>query len=210
MKTVEITRVLPSTRPANTITLLDLMCSVQIEFVCLQKEENVLFFQFWFLIFSIFPNSSTHGSFCLVLIFFSLVLPHINPFSFDGNVNSGDSVQLICHVAKGDLPLKIKWLFNNNPIFAHLNVVTSKLNDRSSFLTIPAVSYENSGNYTCVSWNEAGHSNYTAKLNVLGTILSRKIACFEFIDYIFCSYKFHFYVRPNDISPFQKKHIHFL
>lgn len=97
-----------------------------------------------------------------------IVLPHINPFSFDGNVNFGDSVQLTCHVAKGDLPLKIKWLFNQNPLFAHLNILTSKLGDRSSFLTIPSVTAENSGNYTCSAWNDAGEYNFTAKLNVEG------------------------------------------
>lgn len=97
-----------------------------------------------------------------------LVLPHINPFAFDGNVNFGDSVQLTCHVAKGDIPLSIRWLFNGNPLFAHLNVLTSKLGDRSSFLTVPSVTAQNSGDYMCLAVNEAGQYNYTAKLNVLG------------------------------------------
>lgn len=108
-----------------------------------------------------------------------LVLPHINPFSFDGTVDFGDSVQLNCHVAKGDLPLTIKWLFNQKPIFAHLNILTSKLGDRSSFLTIPAVTHENSGNYTCVAWNQAGQYNHTAKLNVLGNDKYRDITNFS-------------------------------
>lgn len=100
--------------------------------------------------------------------FQSVVLPHINPFSFDGNVNFGDSVQLTCHVAKGDLPLEIHWLFNGNPLFAHLNVLTSKLGDRSSFLIVPSVTADNGGRYTCAAKNAAGNHNYTAKLNVLG------------------------------------------
>lgn len=97
-----------------------------------------------------------------------LVLPHINPFSFEGSANYGESVQLTCHVAKGDLPLKIKWLFNDKPIFSHLHVLTSKFGDRSSFLTVPAVTADNGGNYTCTASNDAGHSNHTATLNVLG------------------------------------------
>lgn len=84
-------------------------------------------------------------------------------------MNFGDSVQLTCHVAKGNLPLKITWKFNDKPLFAHLNILTSKLGDRTSFLTIPSVTAENSGNYTCDAWNEAGQHNYTARLNVLGT-----------------------------------------
>lgn len=98
----------------------------------------------------------------------SQVLPHINPFSFDGDANSGESVQLTCHVAKGDLPLNIKWLFKDQPIFAHLGILTSKFGDRSSFLTIPAVTADNSGIYSCVATNKAGQFNYTTQLNVHG------------------------------------------
>lgn len=98
------------------------------------------------------------------------VLPHINPFTFDGEANSGDSVQLTCHVAKGDLPLQIKWLFKDQPIFAHLGIITSKFGDRSSFLTVPSVTADNSGNYTCVATNTAGQFNYTAQLYVYGTV----------------------------------------
>lgn len=78
-------------------------------------------------------------------------------------------------MAKGDLPLKIKWIFNQKPIFSHLNIVTSKLGDRSSFLTIPSVTADNSGNYTCMASNEAGQYNYTAKLYVQGMNSLRKI-----------------------------------
>lgn len=67
--------------------------------------------------------------------------------------------------------MKIKWLFNKKPLFAHLNILTSKLGDRSTFLTVPSVTAENSGNYTCVAFNEAGQYNYTATLNVLGTLI---------------------------------------
>lgn len=104
------------------------------------------------------------------LLFLIVALPHINPFEFDGNVNFGDSVQLTCHVGKGDLPLKIKWFFNEKPLFAHLNILTSKLGDRSSFLTIPSVTADNSGSYTCSASNSGGQSNHTTILNVLGML----------------------------------------
>lgn len=108
------------------------------------------------------------------------VLPHINPFSFDGDANSGDSVQLSCHVAKGDLPLTIKWLFKDQPIFAHLGILTSKFGDRSNFLTIPSVTAENSGNYSCVATNRAGQYNYSTELNVHGSGI-KKYQVFKFI-----------------------------
>lgn len=98
----------------------------------------------------------------------TLVLPHINPFAFEEEANSGDSVQLTCHASKGDLPLTIKWLHNGLPMFLHLGVVTNKIGDRISLLTIPSVKDQNSGGYTCVAENAAGKTNYTAKLYVNG------------------------------------------
>lgn len=100
---------------------------------------------------------------------------------FEGNVNFGDSVQLTCHVAKGDLPLKIKWMFNQRPLFAHLNILTSKLGDRSSFLTVPSVTADNGGNYSCVAINEAGENTYTAMLNVLGMQLLWNVTWVAFL-----------------------------
>lgn len=97
------------------------------------------------------------------------VLPHINPFAFEEEANSGDSVQLTCHASKGDLPLtKFAWLHNARPIFSHLGILTNKIGDRISLLTIPSVNDHHSGDYTCVVENNAGHVNYTARLYVNG------------------------------------------
>lgn len=97
-----------------------------------------------------------------------LVLPHINPFAFEEEANSGDSVQLTCHASKGDLPLTIRWLHNGRPIFSHLGVLTNKIGDRISLLTIPSVSDRHSGEFQCVVDNNAGRVNYTARLYVNG------------------------------------------
>lgn len=40
---------------------------------------------------------------------------------------------------------------------------------------MPSVTADNSGNYTCAAFNEAGQYNYTATLNVLGMILLKTI-----------------------------------
>lgn len=96
------------------------------------------------------------------------VLPHIHPFAFEEEANSGDSVQLTCHASKGDLPLTIKWLHNGRAIFSHLGVLTNKIGDRISLLTIPSVKDQNSGNYTCVAENAGGKTNYTSTLYVNG------------------------------------------
>lgn len=96
------------------------------------------------------------------------MLPLIHAFAFEEEANSGDSVQLTCHASKGDLPLTIKWLHNHLPMFSHLGVLTNKIGDRISLLTIPSVKDQNSGDYTCVAENAAGISNYTARLYVNG------------------------------------------
>lgn len=75
---------------------------------------------------------------------------------------------MTCHVAKGDLPLKINWLINEKPIFSHMGIVTTKFGDRSGFLSISSVTGGNSGNYTCIATNEAGQFNYSATLFVHG------------------------------------------
>lgn len=113
------------------------------------------------------------------------VLPYINPFSFDGDANSGDNVQLMCHVAKGDMPMKISWLFNGKEVQSMLGVVMQKLGDRSSFMTVPSVKAENMGSYTCLATNAAGIYNHTAQLFVNGRLLlllvvDRNVCYFHF------------------------------
>lgn len=96
------------------------------------------------------------------------VLPHIYPFAFEEEANSGDSVQLTCHVSKGDLPLHITWLHNSKKIYTHLGVVSNKIGDRISLLSISYVKDQNSGVYTCLAENAAGNSNYSTTLFVNG------------------------------------------
>uniref|UniRef100_A0A1B0GLK3 Ig-like domain-containing protein n=1 Tax=Lutzomyia longipalpis TaxID=7200 RepID=A0A1B0GLK3_LUTLO len=94
------------------------------------------------------------------------VLPNIHPFSFDGEANSGDSIQLTCHVSKGDLPLVIKWTHNGNPIYSHSGILANKIGDRISLLTISSVEATHSGIYTCIASNLAGKMNFSAELFV--------------------------------------------
>lgn len=65
--------------------------------------------------------------------------------------------------------MKIIWKFNNQPIFSHLGIVTTKLGERSNFMSVPSVTDKNSGVYTCLAFNDVGTSNYSTHLNVYGT-----------------------------------------
>ncbi|KAG8244654.1 hypothetical protein J6590_017599 [Homalodisca vitripennis] len=94
------------------------------------------------------------------------VLPHIIPFDLEEEVNSGESVQLNCHVSKGDRPIKISWNFHGEVLSSHMGISTTKLGDRSSVLTISSAMAAHSGNYTCTASNAAGVTTYTATVHV--------------------------------------------
>jgi hypothetical protein len=101
---------------------------------------------------------------------FCVVLPHIIPFALDEEVNTGESVQLNCHVSKGDKPLKITWNFHGEELSSHMGIATTKIGDRTSLLTISSVMAGHSGNYTCTAHNAAGSVSYTTTVHVNGTV----------------------------------------
>ncbi|VVC30731.1 Immunoglobulin subtype,Immunoglobulin-like domain,Immunoglobulin-like fold,Immunoglobulin subtype [Cinara cedri] len=94
------------------------------------------------------------------------VLPHIVPFSVEEKVRSGDSIQLSCHVSKGDKPLELDWLFNDDELSSELSVSTTKLGSSSSVLTIGTLSAAHTGKYTCIASNRIGSYNYSTYINV--------------------------------------------
>lgn len=82
---------------------------------------------------------------------------------------AGESVQLNCHVSKGDTPIDISWNFHGREMSTHLGITTTKMGDRTSFLSISTVTAGHSGNYTCIAKNRAGFVSYTTSLHVNGT-----------------------------------------
>lgn len=53
-------------------------------------------------------------------------------------------------------------------MFSHLGILTNKIGDRISLLTIASVNDKHAGNYSCVVENRGGQVNYTARLYVNG------------------------------------------
>ena len=109
----------------------------------------------------------------IICINFLAVLPHIIPFGIDEEINNGDSIQLNCHVSKGDVPLKIIWYFKSqllqNPSVT--GITTTKIGGRTSLLTISPAQATNSGTYTCSASNSAGTVNFTTTVYVNGIFL---------------------------------------
>jgi hypothetical protein len=74
-----------------------------------------------------------------------------------------------CAVVKGDSPITISWFFNGMEITPdYQGVLTGKMSQRISTLSIEAVRARHSGDYTCRASNAAGKTDHTAHLNVNG------------------------------------------
>lgn len=106
-------------------------------------------------------------------------MPHIMPFEIDESVYSGESIQLSCHVSKGDTPIDISWSFYGQDMSTHLGITTTKVGDKTSLLVISSIMGSHSGNYTCVAKNKAGSAIYTTTLRVKGINLTDD--CFSFV-----------------------------
>lgn len=73
-------------------------------------------------------------------------------------------------VTKGDFPMDIKWMFQNQPIDNSMeDIVVSDSGKRGKQLTIEAVRAKHAGEYTCIASNVAGSVTRTAELDVNGT-----------------------------------------
>jgi len=109
----------------------------------------------------------------------SSVLPHIMPFSLNEDYNQGDSVQLTCHISKGDRPIQTSWTFQGRPISSNSGVDVLNVG-HSSILTIMSPSAEHSGNYTCTAVNRAGASSLTVPVHINGSSIvvnDSKVCC---------------------------------
>lgn len=82
---------------------------------------------------------------------------------------AGDSVQLICHVSKGDTPLSISWSFHGRAASSHRGIATNKVGERTSLLSINNATATHSGRYSCSARNQAGQADHSTILNVHGT-----------------------------------------
>lgn len=98
-----------------------------------------------------------------------LVLPQIEPFSFNPNgMNGGGTVKMMCSIIAGDLPIKFSWLKNGKTLTSEKDHKTQQLDDSTSILSLTNLSLNHSGNYTCLASNDAGKAELTSVLKVKG------------------------------------------
>ncbi|XP_058804449.1 cell adhesion molecule Dscam2 isoform X4 [Phymastichus coffea] len=82
-------------------------------------------------------------------------------------LNAGDMTTITCAVIKGDSPLSIEVMFNENPIESGKNGITvSDSGKRAKQMIIEAVEALHAGEYTCIASNVAGSVSRSAVLAV--------------------------------------------
>lgn len=103
----------------------------------------------------------------------NLVAPQIGAFTFGSEpVNAGDVASVTCVVTKGDFPIDISWMFQNQALDEKReDVIISNVGKRGKQLSIESVKAGHAGEYTCIASNIAGSTTLTATLEVNGTYL---------------------------------------
>ncbi|GAB6030518.1 hypothetical protein CHUAL_007380 [Chamberlinius hualienensis] len=102
------------------------------------------------------------------------VPPKIVPFSFqdEQHILEGMLARASCVVSRGDLPLRIMWEKDRQPVpntpILGTGITVRKFDEYSSILSIDSVKKEHSGTYTCVAGNDAGSARYSTQLIVNG------------------------------------------
>lgn len=93
------------------------------------------------------------------------------PFDFgEEPINSGDMAIVNCAVVKGDYPLDIYWSLNDKSVGNINGITVVNTNKRVQQLTIENVQGYHAGRYTCTVKNKAGTVEYSADLNVNGSL----------------------------------------
>ena len=93
--------------------------------------------------------------------------PKISPFTFDGDLKSGDRSQVSCTISSGDMPIDIEW-HKDGKYFSAGQDVQVQNNVFSSNILFFSLAASHSGSYTCIATNAAAAANFTAQLIVRG------------------------------------------
>lgn len=111
----------------------------------------------------------------MINVIYSLVQPHITPFSFDEEPSLGESVQVSCYVNKGDMPIDFAWILNGEPLSTERSINIARFGKKTSVLSIEYLDQSLIGNFTCVASNRAGIATYSAELFVKGKNVSEDL-----------------------------------
>lgn len=94
--------------------------------------------------------------------------PLIIPITYDETVYVGDAFNLFCQIKNGDKPVVIKWSFRGFDDSRGIQIVTNRISESTSLLSITNASASHSGTYTCTATNSAGSVTYSKNMTVNG------------------------------------------
>ncbi|PRD37680.1 UNVERIFIED_CONTAM: Titin [Trichonephila clavipes] len=89
--------------------------------------------------------------------------PALYPLMVPQNPSLGDSIEIVCTIKRGSLPVTFSWLHNGQVISAEKQKKVM-LNERSSHFSIGHIQSSDIGNYTCVVSNRYGEDRKTASV----------------------------------------------
>ncbi|GBM46999.1 Titin [Araneus ventricosus] len=92
--------------------------------------------------------------------------PKIQPFNLATHFRTGEKVTLLCAIKSGTPPFQFTWRKNSQKIIKDDTLEVLQLKDIST-LTIPSLTLNSRGNYTCQVTNNYGSDSHTELLNVV-------------------------------------------
>lgn len=108
---------------------------------------------------------------CLMMHFFLLGPPVIDPFEFPRALEEGDRSKILCTVMKGDPPFVIRW-FKDGQLMEDKSSNVVILDDYSVALIFSKVTLADRGNYTCIANNAVASANHTSIAVVHGMFIN--------------------------------------
>ncbi|GIY51862.1 titin [Caerostris darwini] len=89
--------------------------------------------------------------------------PSLHPLMVPPNPSLGDSIEIVCTIKRGSLPVMFSWLHNGQVISAEKQKKITN-NERISHFSIGYIQSNDIGNYTCVVSNRYGEDSKTASV----------------------------------------------
>lgn len=94
-------------------------------------------------------------------------MPVLHPLFIPPDLGLGDSLDIICSLKRGTLPVRFEWKINNRKAD---NIPNTRINtsERRSDFVIANIRTEHIGNYTCEATNSDGFARVETELKVEG------------------------------------------
>lgn len=95
--------------------------------------------------------------------------PVLHPLLIPPDLGLGDSLDIICSLKRGSLPVRFDWTVDNRKA-ADISGVRINTSERRSVCIIRSIGAEHIGNYTCEASNAEGVVRVKTELRVEGKL----------------------------------------